>query len=436
MKNKLNEACGIFANYSFGDERTYIKDNVENLKQLSHRGQNGWGFVFDNNFKDIYGVDSIVDFSLESDIKSNRFLGHVRYSTSKHNANGLQPILLEPNIYVTHNGNLTNTKEILISLNKGDISLDSDSEIIKHLWQSYKEKNIKARVINVLKTIEGAYSLVFMASNALYAARDKNGFKPLEYIATNENCIVTSENRFPNKESKTIEPGEMLVIENDKISTERILPLSINKFCLFEYLYFCRDSSHVNGYLVKNIRSKIGKTMAFKVKSNEYDYVVPIPNSGYEYARTISKENNIELFTAIELNVNHERTFIENIESSRKLKTVKKYILNKDIGLIKNKSILIVDDSIVRGNTLKHILKSIEVYSPARIDIILASPKIINVCKWGVDIKSKDELIMNKYTSNELARKWFVNNVYFSTINEILKTCNSGSCSFCFRKGN
>ncbi len=417
--------CGIFgiSNHKNASTMTYY-----GLHALQHRGQEASGIVTHDveNGRDVFKVikgEGLVsevfdDFDFwKPQLTGNSAIGHNRYSTtgSSNSRKNIQPFLVNyhsGNLAVAHNGNLTNDKKLrewLVA--EGSIfQTTSDTEVILHLIAKSKQNDQKDQVIEALNYLEGAFSVVILTDKYLIAARDKFGFRPLCIGQLDGSIVVASEtcafDIISAEYIRDIEPGEVVFIPLGEDSAEfDIWKLNGNtsekKQCIFEYIYFSRPDSMIFGHNVDKIRRRLGKILAknFPVipeDPNEKVIVISVPDSSNTaalgYARELEKQG-IDARFEIGLLRSHYigRTFIEPGQENRELRVKIKF--NPVRGVLKDKVVVVVDDSIVRGTTSKQLINLIREAKPKAIHLRISSPPIMHSCYYGMDFPSREELI-------------------------------------------
>ena len=422
----------------------------EILFNLQHRGQDSSGFVIHNkliNKTSIIKEYGLVDKNMEKLINTFGYigLGHVRYQTSgKTNFNEIQPYFdnIFDGISLVHNGNLVNIEELNTFCCNNNIILDTycDSEILFKIFIFYLKQNvidvtnitneiIKNIVEKIYKLCKGSYSIIIMINNfGLITFRDVYGIRPLVYNVEDSYIAIASETiAFENYNNyNNVKNGDVIIFKNniDKIdiSIENIYNYPLTP-CLFEYIYFARPESYVNDILVYEYREKIAKQIVKNIKKliNKVDYIIPVPQSGIITANSIAKKINKPLKYAIVKNRYTHRTFIDRNKDKivQKIKKIK--IINK---LVNNKNLLVVDDSIVRGNTSKIIVEALKNNNSNEIFFISCCPPIKYPNKYGISIPTFDELIANKKTNKEIQKEINVNRLYFLDLNSIIKVLN------------
>jgi len=468
-KPKCN--CGIFGITGEGNDlpiATYF-----GLHALQHRGQEASGitkaYKTDDNiskFKTKKGFGLVADVFINSSMveedkdNSTISIGHNRYSTfgSSDSRSNVQPFVVnyrDGNLALAHNGNLTNAKYLrkLLEEEGAIFQTTSDSEVVLHLIARSKKGSQIDKVRDALEQLEGAFSLILMTDEKLIGARDINGVRPLclgekgnSFIITSETCALDI-NRA--KYIRDIEPGEILVIdkslpENEKLTSYKLKKKDKIKHCIFEYVYFSRPDSQIFGSNVDKIRRKLGKNLALNHPVIDEDgdkvIVMSVPDSSNTAA--IGYQNQLEkigISSKLEIGLIRShyigRTFILPAQTKREIGVRIKF--NTVKGVIENRTIVIIDDSIVRGTTSKQLVNLIREANPKSIHIRITSPPIYNPCYYGMDFPSKEELIANKFESIEKIREHLgVDSLEYMTEEELLDSMidhpSDEFCTACF----
>ena len=447
---ELKEKCGVFGIYEAEDA---AKLAVLGLHALQHRGQEGAGIVCHNevSFNSFYANGHVGDNynkpEIINSLKGNTAIGHVRYSTSgSKQTTCTQPLLVNldvGNFSLAHNGNLTNAETLKKELVKqGCIFQTSmDTEVFMHLIARDKSKDFITRFTNALKIVKGAFSLVALDKDNLYAVRDANGVRPLVLGKVNDSFVVASEtcalDIIGAKYVRDIEAGEMVIINKDGIKSLKIFDNEPSKFCIFEYVYFARPDSTLGNVHVYEARKNIGQELA-KESSVQADLIVPVPDSGVPAAMGYAKQSGIDFELGIIRNHYVGRTFIEPTDNVRHLGVKLKH--NANGALLKGKKVILVDDSIVRGTTSKKIVQMVRDAGAAEVHMRIASPPTINSCYYGVDTPEREKLMAYNYSVQEMAKLINADSLSFITIDGLYRALGHKSrdnkesqfCDACF----
>ncbi|ACM92599.1 amidophosphoribosyltransferase [Nautilia profundicola AmH] len=415
------------------------------LFAMQHRGQEAAGI----SSSDGEHIKTVKDRGLVTQIfkedhfkilKGNMAIGHTRYSTAGDDSIlDAQPVFARyglGEISIVHNGNLVNAKEIRDELIKiGAIfQTNMDTENLIHLIaKNYEKKRLKDRIIDAVKKIKGAFSLVILSRSKMFVIRDPFGFRPLSlgklksggYIVASETCafeLVGAE--FV----RDVKPGEMIIFENDEIKSEMIFEPT-PKQCIFEYIYFARPDSNVFGKNVYSVRKQMGRELARELPV-EADMVVPVPDSGVAAALGYAQESGIPFEMAIMRNHYVGRTFIEPTQEIRDLKVKMK--LSPIKHKIEGKRLVVIDDSIVRGTTSKRIVRMLKEAGAKEVHMRIASPATIGPCYYGVDTPTKEELIASRLSTEEIAKYIEADSLAYLSIDSIVKAIKDKKDNYCF----
>ncbi|MEX0771116.1 MAG: amidophosphoribosyltransferase [Balneolaceae bacterium] len=440
MIDKPHDYCGIFGVFDHPDAAvlTYY-----GLHALQHRGQESAGIVttyFDAE-KEKHIMPMHKDFGLvlnafgdpnifKKELKGHTAIGHNRYSTSgsSRNPTNIQPFRVhysKGNLAIGHNGNLTNARQLRERFTEQGVLFQStsDTELILHLISQSREASQMEQVMDALRQIEGAYCLTILTDDKLIAVRDPNGFRPLALGWIDNSFVVASEtcafDIIGAEYLRDIAPGEVLVV--DREATDRKEPYSYflepkpgtgTSQCIFEYVYFSRPDSKIFGENVDKIRRNLGKYLAKEhpldqvIKNYNADYkpiIISVPDSSNTAALGYAHENQKMGYDCkydIGLIRNHYvgRTFISPGQKSREQKVRSKF--NTVRGVLEGRSVVIVDDSIVRGTTSRYLVDMIREANPKEIHFLVSSPPITHPCFYGMDFPSPEELMANKFNRN------------------------------------
>ena len=415
------------------------------LFSMQHRGQEAAGIsssdgVHIRTIKDRGLVTQIFKEEHFQVLKGEMAIGHTRYSTAGDDSIlDAQPVFARyglGEISIVHNGNLVNAKEIREELIKLGAIFQSnmDTENLIHLIaKNYTKPTLKERIIDAVKKIKGAFSLVILSRSKMFAIRDPFGFRPLSlgklksggYIVASETCafeLVGAE--F----IRDVKPGEMITFENDEIKSEMIFEPN-PKQCIFEYIYFARPDSNVFGKNVYSIRKQMGRELA-KELPVEADMVVPVPDSGVAAALGYAQESGIPFEMAIMRNHYVGRTFIEPTQEVRDLKVKMK--LSPIKHKIEGKKLVVIDDSIVRGTTSRRIVRMLKEAGAKEVHMRIASPATTGPCYYGVDTPSKEELIASKLSTEEIAKYIEADSLAYLSIDGLVRAIKDKKENYCF----
>jgi len=463
--------CGVFG--IFGS-KTASLETYYGLHALQHRGQEACGIVTrdlsekGNPVFHIHKGEGLVsevfeDSSILSEtLKGLSAIGHNRYSTtgSSNSRKNIQPFVVSyrmGNLAVAHNGNLTNAKVLRDELvNEGAIfQTTSDTEVLLHLIARSRLDDQVEQVKEAISKIEGAFSLVILTDDKLIAARDPHGFRPLSIGKHDNSFIVASEtcafDLLSAEFVREVEPGEIVIIDNETLTDGNIKSIfpedifPVKKHCVFEYIYFSRPDSFIFGHNVDKMRRRLGKALARNHpvfnENGDKVIVISVPDSSNTTAlgyQTELEKIGVDCKLEIGLIRSHYigRTFIQPGQGKREIGVRIKF--NTVKGVLEGRTVVIVDDSIVRGTTSKQLVKLIREANPLSIHFRISSPPITHPCFYGMDFPSKDELIAYKYNSDikEIGKYLGVDSLEYLTIDEMLgavsEAGNDNFCHACF----
>ena len=441
---KMTENCGIIGVFGHPEAANL---SYLGLYSLQHRGQESAGIVSSDGrtLQSHRGMGLVSEvFTPEAirNLQGNRAIGHVRYSTtgSSHIRNA-QPFTVEyalGGLAIAHNGNLTDAQPIRDELvNHGAIFQSTmDTEVIVHLIAQAREPVLVDRVITALERIHGAYSLVLLSRDQLIALRDPHGFRPLNlgrldhaYVIASETCAFDLMDAHYVRE---IEPGEIVVI--DEAGFRSVKPFGKTKptRCIFEFIYFARPDSLIFNQSVYAVRLKLGRELA-RQHPVQADMVIPIPDSGFPVAIGYAQEAGIPIEMGLIRNHYIGRTFIEPEQSIRHFGV--KIKLNAIRDVIRGKSVVLVDDSIVRATTGRKIVTMIRQAGASQIHMRISSPPITHPCFYGIDTPLKKELIAATHTIDEVRGYLNTDSLGYLSLDG-LRACMAGDgdgfCDACF----
>lgn len=411
--SKPRDACGVFGIIAPGEETSRLA--FFSLYALQHRGQESCGIATfrDNSVslhKDIGLVSQVFNEDILAKLKGEISVGHTRYSTTGSNKIcNAQPILVSyknTNIALAHNGNLVNATKLRDFLIQQKHTFDSttDSEVMAKLviYELSKNEDLKSAVISAFKQCQGAFSIVIGTANNLIAVRDPDGIRPLclgitssgKHVVASETCALDI---IGAKFVRDIAPGEVLIINKEqKLDSSLLVPEIKPHHCIFELIYFSRPDSTFKGLSIYHFRKELGKQLA-KESPVDADYVISVPDSGTPAAIGFAEELRLPFSEGLIKNRYIGRTFIQPSQMLRELGIRLKLNPLKDI--IAGRKIVVVDDSIVRGNTSRKIVRLIKESGAKEIHMRISSPPVQWPCFYGIDIDSRDQLIAPKMKS-------------------------------------
>ena len=410
--DKLKEECGIFGVSNHMDASALV---ALGLHALQHRGQEGCGIVsydgksYHSEKRQGLVGDHFTDSETLLKLPGDFAIGHNRYSTTGETSlRNIQPFFADLHmggLSVAHNGNLTNAlllREALVK-NGAIFRTTSDTETIVQLIAKSKREKFTDKLIEALFQIQGGYSLVLLTNKKLVGVRDPFGIRPLvigklknSYIFASETCALDIVGATFVRE---VENGEIVIIENEKLESVKPFPVQKSRPCVFEYIYFARPDSVINGKCAYEYRKDLGKELAKETDLNA-DLVVPVPDSGVPAALGYAEYSKKKFELGLIRNHYVGRTFIEPTQRIRSLGVKLKLSSTKTI--VKNKSIILIDDSLVRGTTCFKIVKMLYEAGAKEVHVRIACPKIKYPDFYGVDMPTKEELLAHKKTTAEM----------------------------------
>ncbi len=450
--DKFREECGVIAIYAHpeAEKLAYL-----GLHALQHRGQESAGIVTSDGmtlhpYKAMGLVADIFTEEVLSQLHGTLAIGHTRYSTAGDSALlNAQPILVQSNkgrVALAHNGNLVNAPEIRARLEtQGSIfQTNSDTEVIVHLIALSKEHTLPEAMADALRRVEGAFSLVMISSDRIFAARDPRGFRPLAMgripqqegqkqdtiVFASETCAFDLIGATYEREVK---PGELVVVGPEGITSRFYTSAAPQSSCIFEHVYFSRPDSLVFGRAVQESREELGRQLAREAPADA-DIVVPVPDSGVTAAMGYASESGIPFRFGLIRNHYIGRTFIEPRQTVRDFGV--KLKLNPVRSLLEGKRVVLIDDSIVRGTTSRKIVRMIRNAGAKEVHMRISCPPTISPCFYGVDTPSKKELIAANKSVEEIRDFIGAESLAYLSLEGLKKACEDGAqtryCTACY----
>lgn len=439
------DACGIFGVWAPGEE--VAKLTFYGLYALQHRGQESAGIATSDGeriliYKDMGLVSQVFTEHDLANLKGHLAIGHTRYSTTGSSTWVNAQPTLRPTKYGTlalaHNGNLTNIGDLLQELAKHPetgIQATTDTEVMSSLIALRDEKNLEASAVSVLPQLEGAFSLVFMDEHTLYAARDRHGVRPLVLGKLERGWVVASETAALDIVGaafvREIEPGEFVAIDENGIRSfcwHKPEP----KGCLFEYVYLARPDTQIAGRGIHETRVAIGERLAAEAPV-EADLVIPVPESGTPSAIGYAKASHIPYGQGLVKNSYVGRTFIQPSQTIRQLGIRLK--LNPLREIVEGKRIVVVDDSIVRGNTQRAIVRMLREAGASEVHVRISSPPVKWPCFYGIDFATRAELIANGLEIDDIRRSIGADSLGYVSLEGLIEATTiseNNLCHACF----
>ena len=451
VDDKPGEECGVFGIYDF-DGNDIAQTIYYGLFALQHRGQESCGIAVSDtegpkgkvdSCKGMGLVNEVFDAEKLENLHGNIGVGHVRYSTAgastRENAQPLVLNYIKGTLALAHNGNLINAPELRKELEYTGAIFQTtiDSEVIAYLIarERLNVPTVEGAVLNAMKKIKGAYSLIVMSPRKLIGARDPFGFKPLcigkrdnAYFLSSETCALDT---VGAEFVRDVEPGEVVTITKDGIKSDKSLCQKNTARCIFEYIYFARPDSKIDGMGVYESRINAGRILA-KTHPVEADIVVGVPESGNPAALGFSMESGIPYGNAFIKNNYVGRTFIkpkqEQRESSVKVK------LNVLKEAVAGKRVVMIDDSIVRGTTSARIVNLLKAAGAKEVHVRISSPAFLHPCYFGTDIPSEDQLIASGHSVDEICEIIGADSLGYLEVDKLSEMIcgQTGYCDACF----
>ncbi len=440
----MKEECAVFGVYGIENaaQITYL-----GLYSLQHRGQESSGIISSDGervyeHKDMGLVSKVFSGQVLERLKGHMAIGHNRYSTTglTHYAN-IQPMLVDckiGKIAVSHNGNLVNAVEVRKAMeDEGSIFRSTmDSEVVLHLIARSRKETLEQMIAEALNRVKGAYSFVFMTKRRLIAARDPHGFRPLcmgkmddAWVFSSESCAFDLIGATYIRE---VEPGEMCVVGDDGMTSIRFAEAAkrLSK-CIFEFIYFSRPDSKVFGENVDKVRRELGRRLA-EESTPEADMVIAVPDSSNTIALGFSERSKIPFELGLIRNHYVGRTFIQPRQRTRDWDVRIKF--NPVKGVLKGKRIVVVDDSIVRGSTMKKLVNLIRQAGAAEVHLRIGSPPITHSCYYGIDTPTRGELIASTHDVRKITEFLGVDSLHYLSLEGLLSCVNDRDnfCVACF----
>ncbi len=433
--------CGIY-NHQDSAKLTYF-----GLYALQHRGQESAGIVTSDGtnvsmHKDMGLVPEVFSEETLQKLQGNLSIGHVRYSTTgASNITNAQPLMVThkgTTLAVAHNGNLVNSIELRSKLEEqGSIfQTTMDSEVVLHLIARSAYLGLETALHHTFSSLKGAYSLLLMTQNSLVAARDPDGFRPLclgklkngdndGWVVASETCAL---DLIEAEYVRDIEPGEVLVINKEGMHSIFPWPKQDSHFCIFEQVYFARPDSEIFGINVYMARKQMGKILAEEAKIDA-DLVMPFPDSGNYAALGYSQASGIPLEFGVIRNHYVGRTFIQPTQSMRDFNV--KVKLNPVRSFLKDKRVVIVEDSIIRGTTGKSRVRALREAGAKEVHMVVSCPPTRHACYYGIDFPSASQLIANKKNVKEVGDYLGLDSLHYLSLEGLVKATGLTRERFC-----
>ena len=446
--DKPQSNCGVVGVYG---SKEAAKLACFSLYALQHRGQESAGVVSSDGTR-LYrhagmGLvsDVFADAKLTDKLPGTLAIGHNRYSTTgATKLSNAQPLLVKSKdglMAISHNGNFVNARAVRRDLEKQGalFQTSSDTEVVLHLLARSKKPDMLQRLREVTTILEGAFSLAILTRNAIYAARDSHGFRPMclgkkrqAYFVVSESCAL---DLVGAKYLRDVEPGEIVVLDKDGLTSHAMPERPERRACIFEFVYFSRPDSRIFHENVDRARRRLGKNLALEDDFDDIDadIVISVPDSSNTAAVGYSRRSGIKFELGLIRNHYIGRTFIQPGQGQRDFKTRVKF--NTVKGVLKGRKVVVVDDSIVRGTTLRQLIGMIRKGGAKEVHVRISSPPIISPCYYGMDFPTRDELIANNMSVEEIRQYIGADSLRYLSMEGLLKAVphdRGGYCTACF----
>ncbi len=443
--DKPESNCGVVGVFGSPDA---ARLSYLGLYSLQHRGQESSGIVSsdgDHVYRHVgqgLVADVFSDTKIFDRLKGQIAIGHNRYSTtgSTHTLNA-QPLLVNSKdgpIAISHNGNFTNSGILRHVLEQeGSIfQTSTDTEVVAHLIARSKKTTMSQKIIDALKQIRGAFSLLLLTKDKIYAARDPHGVRPLclgekdgSYFVVSETCAL---DLVRANIIRDIKPGELVEISQDGITSHTIDLNQKRHACIFEFIYFSRPDSRIFNENVDKVRRKLGKNLALE-SAVDADIVISVPDSSNTAAVGFSRRSDIKFDLGLIRNHYVGRTFIHPQQNMRDFSVRVKF--NTVKGILENRRVIVIEDSIVRGTTLRQLVSLIRQAGAKEVHVRVSSPPITSPCFYGMDFPSKEELIASNKTVDEICKFLNCDSLAYLSLEGLLSSVSheeGGFCTACF----
>lgn len=439
--DKLDEACGVFGIYAPGmdvSRLTYFA-----LHALQHRGQESAGIAVADGgstlvYKDMGLVPQVFDERRLLSLQGHIAIGHVRYSTTGstrwENAQPVHKTYSQGTIALVHNGNLINTgqlREEMVAAGRR-LSSTSDTEVIAEAVAHFSNSHIEPAVKKTMRRLKGAYAILVMTENRLLAIRDPYGIRPLSLGKIGDKWVVASETCALDivgaAYARDVNPGEMVVITKNGLRSEQVVPAAKLALCIFEFIYFARPDSYIYGCNLYQARKRMGKELA-KEAPADADLVIGLPDSGTPAAIGYAEASGIPFSEGLIKNRYVGRTFIQPDQSQRQLGV--KLKLNPLSEVIKGKRLVMIDDSIVRGNTSRQIVTVLKEAGAKKVHVRISSPPITHPCFYGIDTDNATQLIASDKSVEEIKEFLGADSLSYLSLDGLIKSTTKSIDKFC-----
>ncbi len=444
------DACGVFGVWAPGED--VAKLTYFGLYALQHRGQESAGIAVSNGrqilvYKDMGLVSQVFDETTLDSLKGHLAIGHSRYSTTGastwHNAQPTFRPTADGSIALGHNGNLINTHDLAqlvadlpsdpgeLDIHARDLESTNDTGLVTALMAYHPDTSLEQRALEVLPQLQGAFSFVWMNEDTLYAARDPQGIRPLVLGRLDRGWVVASEDAalatIGASVVREVEPGEMLAIDDQGLRSHRFAEAA-PKGCVFEYVYLARPDATISGRSVHEARVEMGRELARQFPV-EADLVMPVPESGTPAAAGYAEESGIPFGQGFVKNAYVGRTFIQPSQTLRQLGIRLK--LNALEHMIRGKKVVVVDDSIVRGNTQRAQVRMLREAGALEVHVRISSPPVKWPCFYGIDFATRAELIANGLDVDEIAASVGADSLGYISLEGMIEATGQAPATLC-----
>ncbi len=439
----MHEECGVFGIYCNGSGLDAAETAYYGLFALQHRGQESAGIAISRKGKiDCHKAMGLVSGRFCDGLASlkggNLAIGHVRYSTMGDSLLvNAQPLVVESPLgplALAHNGNIINAKELREELEAEGSTFQTtiDSEIIAALIAKNSGKGLFESISHAMERLKGSYALVLMTKDSLIGVRDPKGMRPLAlgslngaYVLASESCAFDT---IGAEFIRDVRPGEIIVINRAGLKAHQAVRSADTALCIFEYVYFARPDSDIDGISVHKARERAGELLAISSPA-EVDVVSAVPDSSLPAAMGYARQANLPFIIALSKNRYMGRTFIEPSQDRREMDvSLKLSALKRNV---RGKRVLLVDDSIVRGTTSKYIVEMLKTAGAKEVHLRISSPPVMHPCCFGIDTSSYEQLIGANHSVEEIRKFIGADSLSYLSIEDLHKTVECAACNFC-----
>ncbi|HWQ07293.1 MAG TPA: amidophosphoribosyltransferase [Feifaniaceae bacterium] len=439
----MKEDCGVFGIYCNGSGLDAAEAAYYGLFSLQHRGQESAGIAVSrsggiNCHKAMGLVSGRFCDGLASLKGADLAIGHVRYSTMGDSSLvNAQPLVLESesgSLALSHNGNIINAKELRAELEAEGVHFETtiDSEVIGALILKNSEGDLAQGISRAMEQLKGSYALVLMTGDRLIGVRDPRGMRPLAlgsldgaYVLASESCAFDT---IGAEFIRDVRPGEIIVVNHAGLTSHQAVRASDTALCIFEYVYFARPDSDIDGISVHKARERAGELLAISSPA-DVDVVAAVPDSSLPAAMGYARQAGLPFIIALSKNRYMGRTFIEPSQDRREMDvSLKLSALKRNV---RGKRVLLVDDSIVRGTTSKKIVEMLRTAGAKEVHLRISSPPVMHPCCFGIDTSSYEQLIGANHSVEEIRRFIGADSLQYLSIEDLHKTVECAACHFC-----